>query len=94
MINRKNVITLSQFIAEEQLKYPSSLGNLSKIFRDIKLAAKIVNRDVRKAGLVDILGEQNHLCAKVQPRVCLFFHHFQENKSQTLKVLKLHDQFV
>lgn len=57
MINRKNVITLSQFIAEEQLKHPSSLGNLSKIFRDIKLAAKIVNRDVRKAGLVDILGE-------------------------------------
>tara|TARA_A100001015_G_scaffold121323_1_gene134513 strand:- start:8193 stop:9176 length:984 start_codon:yes stop_codon:yes gene_type:complete len=57
MINRKNVITLSQFIAEEQLKHPSSSGNLSKIFRDIKLAAKIVNRDVRKAGLVDILGE-------------------------------------
>lgn len=61
MINRKNVITLSQFIAEEQLKHPSSLGNLSKIFRDIKLAAKIVNRDVRKAGLVDILGDHNHL---------------------------------
>jgi len=57
MINRKNVITLSQFIAEEQLKHPSLSGNLSKIFRDIKLAAKIVNRDVRKAGLVDILGE-------------------------------------
>ncbi|MEC8738817.1 MAG: class 1 fructose-bisphosphatase [Bacteroidota bacterium] len=57
MINRKKVTTLSQFIAEEQIKHPSSSGNLSKIFRDIKLAAKIVNRDVRKAGLVDILGE-------------------------------------
>ncbi|MCB9246893.1 MAG: class 1 fructose-bisphosphatase [Flavobacteriales bacterium] len=51
------VITLSQFIANEQLKYPGSTGDLSKLFRDIKLAAKIVNRDVRKAGLVDILGE-------------------------------------
>ncbi|MEC7268569.1 MAG: class 1 fructose-bisphosphatase [Bacteroidota bacterium] len=51
------VITLSQFIAEEQAKHPESSGNLSRIFRDIKLAAKIVNRDVRKAGLVDILGE-------------------------------------
>ena len=34
-----------------------SIQKCSKIFRDIKLAAKIVNRDVRKAGLVDILGE-------------------------------------
>ena len=51
------VVTLSQFIAEEQAKHPESSGNLSRTFRDIKLAAKIVNRDVRKAGLVDILGE-------------------------------------
>ena len=51
------VVTLSQFIAEEQAKHPESSGNLSRIFRDIKLAAKIVNRDVRKAGLADILGE-------------------------------------
>lgn len=50
------VITLSQFIAEQQSKFPEASGDLSKIFRDIKLAAKIVNRDIRKAGLVDILG--------------------------------------
>jgi fructose-1,6-bisphosphatase I len=50
------VTTLSQFIAEEQFKYPEASGDLSRIFRDIKLASKIVNRDVRKAGLVDILG--------------------------------------
>lgn len=53
-INR--VISLSQFIADQQSKYPDANGDLSKIFRDIKFAAKIVNRDVRKAGLVDILG--------------------------------------
>ncbi len=56
MKKQNKVTTLSQFIAEEQAKYPGSSGNLSKIFRDIKLAAKMVNRDVRKAGLVDILG--------------------------------------
>jgi fructose-1,6-bisphosphatase I len=50
------VISLSQFIADQQSKYPDANGDLSKIFRDIKFAAKIVNRDVRKAGLVDILG--------------------------------------
>ncbi len=50
------VISLSQFIADQQSKHPEASGDLSKIFRDIKFAAKIVNRDVRKAGLVDILG--------------------------------------
>ncbi|MCB9261143.1 MAG: class 1 fructose-bisphosphatase [Flavobacteriales bacterium] len=54
---RNRVITLSQFIADEQAKFPEATGDLSTIFRDIKLAAKIVNRDVNKAGLVDILGE-------------------------------------
>ncbi|MGB1038599.1 MAG: class 1 fructose-bisphosphatase [Bacteroidia bacterium] len=50
------VISLSQFIADQQSKFPDASGDLSKIFRDIKFAAKIVNRDVRKAGLVDVLG--------------------------------------
>ncbi len=57
MKKRNKVVTLSQFIAEEQAKFPEASGNLSTIFRDIKFAAKMVNRDVNKAGLVDILGE-------------------------------------
>ncbi len=57
MRNRNTVITLSQFVANEQAKHPDASGNLSKIFRDIKFATKLVNRDVRKAGLVDVLGE-------------------------------------
>jgi fructose-1,6-bisphosphatase I len=52
----KQVISLSQFIADQQSKHKNASGDLSKILRDIKFAAKIVNRDVRKAGLVDILG--------------------------------------
>lgn len=52
-----HVISLSQFIADQQSKYPGARGDLSKIFRDIKFAAKIVNNDVRKAGLANILGE-------------------------------------
>ena len=64
---RNNVVTLSQFIANEQAKYPSASGNLSRIFRDIKLAAKLVNRDVNKAGLVDILG--SHGSTNIQGEV-------------------------
>lgn len=52
-----HVISLGQFIADQQSKHPESKGDLSKIFRDIIFAAKIVNNDVRKAGLADILGE-------------------------------------
>ena len=56
MRNNK-VISLSQFIADQQGKHPEASGDLSKIFRDIKFASKIVNNDVRKAGLADVLGQ-------------------------------------
>ena len=49
--------TLEQFIIERQSDVPGSTGQFSRLLRDISLAAKIVDRDVRKAGLVDIFGE-------------------------------------
>jgi fructose-1,6-bisphosphatase I len=52
------IITLEQFIVDQQSLYKDAGGSLSRIFRSLELAAKVVNRDVRKAGLVDILG--NH----------------------------------
>ena len=55
-MNQNPLITLNQFIADEQSKFPKVNGNLSNIFRNLQLAAKMINRDVRKAGLVDILG--------------------------------------
>jgi len=55
-MRNNQVVSLSQFIADQQSKHLDATGDLSKIFRDIKFGAKIVNRDVRKAGLVDILG--------------------------------------
>jgi fructose-1,6-bisphosphatase I len=52
-----NVTTLGQFIIERQSDFPYAKGELSRLLRDIGIAAKIVNREVNKAGLVDILGE-------------------------------------
>ncbi|MBL7930644.1 MAG: class 1 fructose-bisphosphatase [Bacteroidia bacterium] len=52
-----NVKTLGQFIIEKQADFPFAKGELSRLLRDIGIAAKIVNREVNKAGLVDILGE-------------------------------------
>lgn len=51
------VKTLGQFIIEKQNDFPFSKGELSRLLRDIGIAAKIVNREVNKAGLADILGE-------------------------------------
>lgn len=51
------VKTLGQFIIEKQADFPYSKGELSRLLRDIGIASKIVNREVNKAGLVDILGD-------------------------------------
>lgn len=51
-----SIKTLGQFIIEKQADFPYAKGELSRLLRDIGIAAKIVNREVNKAGLVDILG--------------------------------------
>lgn len=51
-----SIKTLGQFIIEKQTDFPYAKGELSRLLRDIGIAAKIVNREVNKAGLVDILG--------------------------------------
>lgn len=49
--------TLGQFIIQKQADFPYAKGELSRLLRDIAIAAKIVNREVNKAGLMDILGQ-------------------------------------
>ena len=51
-----NHITLGEYIIENQNDFQYSSGELSSLLSSIKLAAKIVNHEVNKAGLVDILG--------------------------------------
>ncbi len=53
----KAVITLERFIIGGQKKYPEARGSLSSILHDLTLAAKLIAREVNKAGLVDILGQ-------------------------------------
>ncbi|UIR56781.1 class 1 fructose-bisphosphatase [Sphingobacterium sp. SRCM116780] len=48
--------TLGQFIIEKQADFPFAKGELSRLLRDIGIAAKMVNREVNKAGLADLLG--------------------------------------
>ena len=50
------VTTLDEFIIDRQDDFPFATGDLSRLLRDIGFASKIVNREVNKAGLVDITG--------------------------------------
>lgn len=50
------VTTLDEFIIDKQDDFPFAGGDLSRLLRDIGFASKIVNREVNKAGLVDIAG--------------------------------------
>ncbi|TNE81810.1 MAG: class 1 fructose-bisphosphatase [Bacteroidetes bacterium] len=51
------VTTLGQFIIERQSEIPGVKGEFSRLLRDIGIAAKIISREVNKAGLAEILGE-------------------------------------
>jgi fructose-1,6-bisphosphatase I len=49
-------MTLSRFIVECQQRYPDATGAFSGLLLDIQIAAKLIWREVNKAGLVDVLG--------------------------------------
>jgi len=48
--------SLGEFIIENQSEFKYSSGELSRLINSIRLAAKVVNHEVNKAGLIDILG--------------------------------------
>src|SRR5690606_10938815 len=43
-------------IKNNQGQFPYASGELSQLLRDLALASKVVNREVNKAGLIDIMG--------------------------------------
>jgi len=48
--------TLGEFIIENQTSFKYTSGELSRLINSLRLAAKVVNHEVNKAGLVDIIG--------------------------------------
>jgi fructose-1,6-bisphosphatase I len=51
------VVTIARHIMEQERLYPAATGDFSDLLSDITLAAKMINREVTKAGLVNILGK-------------------------------------
>lgn len=61
MIVNRQVQTLDEFTIQQMRNFPHATGELSGLLRDIGLAAKRVNVEVNKAGLVDILGDTGNV---------------------------------
>ena len=57
MIINRRILTLDEFTIQQMRDFPHATGELASLLRDIGLAAKRVNVEVNKAGLVDILGD-------------------------------------
>ena len=51
-----HVVTISRFLIDQERKHPEATGAFTNLLADIALAAKVIGREVNKAGLVDILG--------------------------------------
>jgi len=71
MLNKNH--TLGEFIIKNQSSFKYSSGELSSLINSIRLAAKVVNHEVNKAGLVDIIGPTGS-------------HNIQSEKQQKLDV--------
>jgi len=50
------VTTIPQHISGEEALYPEASGDFTSLINDLTLAIRIISRDVRRAGLSDILG--------------------------------------
>jgi fructose-1,6-bisphosphatase I len=61
MAPNRRIQTLDEFTIQQLRDFPKATGELSRLLRDIGLAAKRVNVEVNKAGLVDILGDAGEM---------------------------------
>jgi len=53
----ESIITIERHIIDQERQFPDATGAFSSILYDLALAGKLISREVRKAGLVDIIGK-------------------------------------
>ena len=56
MGDNKVGITITEHILSQQLENPEATGAFTNLLHELIVAAKVISREVNKAGLVDILG--------------------------------------
>jgi fructose-1,6-bisphosphatase I len=82
--NSNSVVTIERFIIEQERQFPEATGELSNLLYDVCLAAKIISRNVRRAGLADILGEQGttNVQGELQQKLDVFANETVRNSVQ------------
>ena len=60
-MNSYKITTLNDFVTLRQKDFPYAKGELSSLLHHIGTAAKIVNKKINKAGLVDIIGRSGEV---------------------------------
>lgn len=55
-VEPSNIITIERHILDQERQNPEATGQFSRLLYQIAYAAKVINREVRRAGLIDILG--------------------------------------
>lgn len=55
-MSQRSVVTIERHIIEAERQFPEATGAFSNIMYDIAFAAKMIAREVRRAGLADVLG--------------------------------------
>ncbi|MFH0761313.1 MAG: class 1 fructose-bisphosphatase [Bacteroidota bacterium] len=73
-MKRYTITTLNDFIIRRQADFPYAKGELSRLLYHFGVAAKIVNKKINKAGLVDILGSagQSNVQGEDQKKLDVF----------------------
>ena len=56
IINTSRFITLEHHIAQEENKHPGATGEFTYLLHDLGLAIRTISREVRRAGISDVLG--------------------------------------
>lgn len=54
-------MTLEQFIIDHQEEHEHSTDAFSWLIRDLSIAGKIINRNIRRAGLLDVFGASGEI---------------------------------
>ncbi|PJF43170.1 MAG: class 1 fructose-bisphosphatase [Candidatus Thermofonsia Clade 1 bacterium] len=69
-----SLVTIERHIIDQQRQYPNATGTFTQILQDMALAAKIIAREARRAGLVNVLGAAGTLNAsgEMQQKLDIF----------------------
>jgi fructose-1,6-bisphosphatase I len=84
-VRGSEIITIERFILQQERLHPEATGELSNLLYDMCLAAKIISRHVRRAGLSDILGSAGgavNVSGDLQQKLDLFANDAVRNSVQ------------